>query len=268
MLQSTPNPDPYSETGERSQASETESKMLQSTTNPHPVPDPNTDLHTGTDEMNHIIETDGTTQATDTDKTIQAPQVFPKPPNPRMSEIVPGLFIGDYWSSWQPDGLQQNHIRSVLSVNDEPTANWRRDCFTRYVTEDRHLKLFCLDNSSQDILFHLQRACDFIEASLAHGGVLVHCVQGVSRSTAFVIAYLMRRERRGLDEVLANVKLKRKVRPSENFKEQLRLWGEIEYEVWENEEIKVPKEPYAKLLKEKGLTHVLPKSKAEIAFGF
>lgn len=33
----------------------------------------------------------------------------------------------------------------------------------------------------------------------------------------------MRRERRGLDEVLADMKLKWKVRPSENFKEQLRL---------------------------------------------
>ena len=114
----------------------------------------------------------------------------------------------------------------------------------------------------------MQRACDFIEASLAHGGVLAHCVQGVSRSTTFVIAHLMRRGRRDLDEVLAVVKLKRKVRPNENFMEQLRLWGEMEYEIWHDEEKKVPKEPYAKLLKEKGLTAVLPKSKAMIAFGF
>ena len=95
----------------------------------------------------------------------------------------------------------------------------------------------------------------------------MHCVQGVSRSTTFVIAYLMRRDRRGLNEVLADVKLKRKVRPSENFKTQLDLWGQMEYEVWEDEEKKVPKEPYAKLSKEKGLTAVLPPSAAEIAFG-
>lgn len=260
MLPSTPNLDPYSETGETLQASETESKILQSTINPDPDPDPdpNIDLYTGTDKTNHITETN---------ETIQDLQVSSKPPNPRMSEIVPGLFIGDFWFSWEPDSLQQNNIKSVLSVNAEPIAAWRGDCFTRYITQDRHLKLFCLDNSSQDILFHLQRACNFIEASLAYGSVLVHCEQGISRSTAFMMAYLMRRERRGVDQVLAEVKLKRRVRPSENFKEQLRLWGELEYRVWEDEEMKVAKEPYIKLLKEKGLTHVLPKSKAEIGFG-
>lgn len=239
--------------------------MLQSSINPDPDPCPNTDLRKVTDEINHVVETDRTAQAPNADKISQ---LFAHTPNPRMSEIVPGLFIGDSWSSWHPDGLQQNHIRSVLSVNDAPTANWRRECFTRHVTADRHLKLFCLDNSTQDILFHLQRACDFIEASLPHGGVLVHCEQGVSRSTAFMIAYLMRRERRGLVEVLAEVKLKRRVRPSENFKDQLRLWAVLDYKVWEDEEMKIPKEPYARLVKEKGLTHVLPKSKAEIAFGF
>lgn len=95
----------------------------------------------------------------------------------------------------------------------------------------------------------------------------MHCEQGVSRSTAFVIAYLMRRDRRGLDEVLADVKLKRKVRPSENFQTQLRLWGEMEYEVWEDEEEKMPKAPYARLVEEKGLTAILPPSAAMIAFG-
>ena len=71
----------------------------------------------------------------------------------------------------------------------------------------------------------------------------MHCVQGVSRSAAFVIAYLMRRNRRSVDEVLADVKLRRKVRPSENFMTQLELWGQMEYEIWEDEEKKGPKAP-------------------------
>ena len=196
----------------------------------------------------------------------QSPQTPRKPPNPPMSEIVPGLFIGDLHSSWQKEGLQQNNIKSILSVNDESWAHWNREYFTRIISEGRHLKIFCLDSSRQDLLIHLERACDFIEASLAYGGVLVHCSQGVSRSTTFVIAYLMRRGRRGLDEVLADVKLKRKVKPSENFMAQLKLWGEMEYEIWADKEKKVPQEPYAKILEEKDLTAVLPKSKAMIAF--
>ena len=78
----------------------------------------------------------------------------------------------------------------------------------------------------------------------------------------------MRRDRRSLEEMLADVKLKRKVRPSENFLTRLHLWSQTEYEVWEDEEgKKVPKAPHAKLLKEKGLTAVLPPGAAEIAFG-
>ena len=113
----------------------------------------------------------------------------------------------------------------------------------------------------------MRRACEFTETSPVHGDVLVHCVQGVSRSATFVVAHLMRRDRRSLDEVLADVELKRIVRRSENFMTQLELWVQMEHKIWEDEE-KVPKAPYAKLLKEKGFTAVLPPSAAEIAFGF
>lgn len=190
-----------------------------------------------------------------------------QPPNPPISEVTPGLFIGDFWSSWNADSLRQHQIKSILSVNDESTTMWRSESFTSIITQDRHLKIFCLDSSHQDLLIHMRRACEFIEKSLSHGRVLVHCQQGVSRSAAFVIAYLMRRDRRGLDEVLADVKSRRKVRPSENFMTQLESWDQMEYEIWEDEEKKFPKAPYAKLLKEKGLTAVLPRSAAEIAFG-
>lgn len=197
----------------------------------------------------------------------QASQMAVKSPNPHLSEITPGLFIGDLWSSTHLPILEQHQIKSILPVNDESTALWRRIGFTSLITQGRHLKIFCLDSSNQGLLVHMHRACEFIETSLAHGRVLVHCEKGVSRSTTFVIAYLMRRNRRGLDEVLAGVKLKRKVRPSPNFLTQLDLWDQLEYEVWEDEENKVPKAPYAKLLEEKGLTAVLCPTRGQIAFG-
>lgn len=193
-------------------------------------------------------------------------QMASKIPDSSISKITPGLFIGNIWSSWRSEGLREHQIKSILSVNDEPTAMWRRDSFTSIITQDRHLKIFCLDSSHQDLLIHMHQACEFIETSLGHGGVLVHCVQGVSRSAAFVVAYLMRRDRRSRDEVLTDVKLKRKVRPSENFMTQLDLWGKMEYNVREDDEKKIPKALYAELIKEKGLTAVF-KSGAEIAFG-
>ncbi len=114
-----------------------------------------------------------------------------------------------------------------------------------------------MDNSTQDLLIHMERACDFIEESIALGGVLVHCWQGVSRSTTFVIAYLMRRDERSLEEVLADVKLKRIVRPNDNFMAQLKVWEETEYQVWLDKGRTVLKEPYAKILKDRRLKAVI-----------
>ena len=184
----------------------------------------------------------------------------PSHPNPPISEIIPALFIGNERSSYNVDVFREHQIKSVLSVNDAPLNLWGRERVTAIIIQGRHVKIPCLDSSYRDILIHLRRACDFIETSLAHGGFLVHCEKGISRSTAFVIAYLMRKDRRSRDEVLADVKSKRKVRPSENFMTQLDLWGRMEHDVWENREGKVPKAPYAKLLKEKDLTAVLKNS--------
>ena len=66
----------------------------------------------------------------------------------------------------------------------------------------------------------------------------------------------MRRDKRGLDEVSADVRIKRRVRPNDIFIAQLRLWGEMRYDVWEEEEGKVPEAPSAKILEEKNLMTV------------
>ena len=91
--------------------------------------------------------------------------------------------------------------------------------------------------------------------------VLVHCRVGASRSPMVIIAYLMWKRREKLNTALEAVKSKRKIKLNPNFMEQLKVWEEVGYEIWEDAERTVPKPAYAEYLcgraerlKKKGLT--------------
>jgi dual specificity phosphatase 12 len=192
---------------------------------------------------------------------------------PHISEVEPGLFIGDFTSSSQPSTLKENGITAIVSLANNRSEEWSRPGNRDQVPEDKHLFVSCADTSSQDILVLLPEICDFIDRHSAHLGtvpesqhrngdqsnVLVHCTAGVSRSAAIVVAYLMRKHRQGAKEVLKHVKEKRRIQPSENFMEQLDIWERVEYEPWEDEERKRPKEPYREFLSRKE-THTKARS--------
>jgi protein-tyrosine phosphatase len=74
-----------------------------------------------------------------------------------------------------------------------------------------------------DSLPELAEICGFIQKHINSGAVLVHCERGVSRSAITVIAYLMQACQYDLATALAFVREKRKVKPNENFKEQLEV---------------------------------------------
>lgn len=223
---------------------------------------------------------------------------------PPISEIEPGLFIGNSWCSYHQPSLQNNHITAIVSLVNAPHGRWGSPTVRNIVPKDRHLWIECVDSSTQNMLIHMTKICDFIDqmflpwqapsSSLsqqnletrvppsgsmetaqapqveevvevtgpqASGGVLVHCQHGISRSATVVVAYLMRKHRAKLENVLAAVRAKRKVKPSPNFMAQLEVWDEVGYQIWEDVEKKIPKKPYlayterrAADLKAKGLT--------------
>lgn len=206
----------------------------------------------------------------------------------RMREIVPGIILGNVEASHKRDMLRENGINAIVSLTDARWVWWGTSTREAGIPEHRHKWIQCADSSTQDLLVHMSDICDFIDEMaspvlwsssslpLEHEheqtsnikprdapseAILIHCDIGISRSPTIIIAYLMRKYGAKREDVLAFVQSKQKVKPSANFTRQLHVWEQVGYQVWEDEEEKVPKEPYqaflddrVALLQKKGLT--------------
>ncbi|KAK3292623.1 dual specificity phosphatase [Chaetomium fimeti] len=169
-----------------------------------------------------------------------------------MSEIEPGLFLGDEVNSYTVSGLASNNIGAIVTMLKVRPIYWSHPQYRPFVDMDRHMFIPCRDSNTQDLLRRMPDICDFIHQML-HGeerqSVLVHCHKGISRSATAIVAYLMRTHRQPLDAVLASVKAIRPiVRPNPNFMEQLAVWAAVGYEPWEDAARTTPKPRYAAYL--------------------
>lgn len=92
-----------------------------------------------------------------------------------------------------------------------------------------YLPIDLADKSSQSIAQHFEPCFDYIEAARREAGegktpkILIHCVQGKSRSVTIAIAYLMRKEGISVEEALNQIRAVRDVvhTPNRGFMRQL-----------------------------------------------
>ncbi|KAG7086182.1 hypothetical protein E1B28_002140 [Marasmius oreades] len=158
---------------------------------------------------------------------------YPTPPNSSSpSPISPStlppssnasLFLGSLSAIEDPSVLRQNRISVIVQVIDAP---WVPPLDEK---EFSCYKIPVLDATSVDLAPYLESVCAFIEGSLRSGrGVLVHCQQGVSRSTSIVIAYLIRYKLMSYDQAFEFV-LKRRpcAQPNSGFVVALREWENV-----------------------------------------
>jgi len=138
--------------------------------------------------------------------------------------ILPGLYLGGRDEARDLAWLQAAGISTVINMTpsrtDDPAGgipSYHEG--TPGLTYARHA---LHDNASTPFMPVLLAALSTLERARYHGGVLVHCAHGVSRSASVVIAFLVRTHGLSVEEALAYTRAARPiVRPNRAFLAQL-----------------------------------------------
>ncbi|CAA7266110.1 unnamed protein product [Cyclocybe aegerita] len=150
-------------------------------------------------------------------------QILPPSSSHSHHPHLGALYLGSLAAAQDAPLLRSQGISHIVSVLDSPWApspsHLEREGFSVY-------KIEVGDDASVDLRPFLEAVCANIEGMRRMGrGVLVHCQQGVSRSAAIVIAYLIAHQAMSYDTALTLVRRKRAcVRPNSGFVRALQEW--------------------------------------------
>lgn len=134
-------------------------------------------------------------------------------------EIIPGLlYLGSAKASKDLNGLRELGITHIVNLGGKAHFPGHLIYSPKVKIPDKP------DSQLSDVLEPIFQFIEGIQSAKGpKGKVLVHCMGGVSRSPAVVIAYLMHALQLSYEDAYATVKAKRPgIRPREAFVEQLR----------------------------------------------
>ncbi|KAE9410137.1 phosphatases II [Gymnopus androsaceus JB14] len=143
-----------------------------------------------------------------------------------VNTIIEGrLYLGNIVAARSTRSLAERRITHILSVCADPIPA------ELPASGIRHLRIPVEDVDYADLLIHLPAAVNFIEEALRNGGVvLVHCVEGLSRSATVIAAYIMRTRRMNATQALEYVRqCREQIWPNPGFQEQLVLYELCQY---------------------------------------
>ena len=132
------------------------------------------------------------------------------------NEIIPGLYLGDIYDAHNLKGLQERNISKILTI----AASIK----PAYPEKFTYLNLEARDTLQEDVLpSYFKQSNEFISTAIENNeNILVHCMQGRSRSATLVIAYLIKHHKYEARDAQKLLKEKRSVvGPNDHFMQQL-----------------------------------------------
>ncbi len=141
----------------------------------------------------------------------------------QMSEVLPGLYLGNAHDAKDMNLLKQNQIQSIINISKTIPCHYENETLFDY------LQLPCNDSSQENLLQYFEKTLEYIHQKLlSNQNILVHCQGGISRSPSFIIGYLMKYHSKTFDQAYSLVKDKRKIiNPNMNFLAQLTRYEQM-----------------------------------------
>lgn len=132
-----------------------------------------------------------------------------------MSEVAPGLYVTSALVARQGKVLDEFGITHVISIQGKPISPFEHR---------EYLLIPARDHISQDLLQFAEQCNDFIHnARLNQGKVLIHCVEGKSRSPTIASLYLMTITEMSWSDIINSLRgVRTLVDPNYAFQKQLK----------------------------------------------
>ncbi|KAF9581411.1 hypothetical protein BGW38_001586 [Lunasporangiospora selenospora] len=144
-----------------------------------------------------------------------------------MQEILPSIYLGPYSTTRNLEELQREGITHIVTLWDRSESKLLK---LHHQEHFRYLSLEISDATTQNLIALFPAVKQFIDEAIMqqNGKVLVNCMNGISRSPAFVVAYLMETTGEEYETVYRFVQTKRFcVNPNPGFRHQLEEYGPI-----------------------------------------
>ncbi|XP_051017250.1 serine/threonine/tyrosine-interacting-like protein 1 isoform X1 [Acomys russatus] len=142
---------------------------------------------------------------------------------PYPVEIIPGkVFLGKLSQACNPRIHKDLKIKVHVNISMESTPFFAGD-------EDKLLHIKIEDSSDSNLFIFFRHICHFMELHLRlRSVILVFSTQGISRSSAAVVAFLMHYNEETLKRSWARVKkCKNNMRPNRGLVAQLLAWEKV-----------------------------------------